>query len=138
MPVWVPAIRGSHRLRVLTKSYSSLLVTVSAFFAMVADTTANQSGCTMNIRLKDKTLLQDIYMKMSVKFIFESVEFVLQRNRFLHLRVDKDVLDWSQLISHAYTQMMNRHVHMQLFSHLRMKLTTSCMMLGNSLIVLRS
>ena len=76
---------------------------------------------------------------MSVKFVFEGVKFVLQHNCFLQLRVNRDVLDWSQLISPESTQMnMNGCVHMQLFSHLRMKITTSSIIFGNSLIVLCS
>ena len=76
---------------------------------------------------------------MSVKFVFEGVKFVLQHNCFLQLRVNRDVLDWSQLISPESTQMkMNGRVHMQLFSHLRMKITTSSIIFGNSLIVLCS
>jgi len=93
----------------------------------------------MNIRHEDQTLLHPDLYKMSVKFIFEGIRFVLQLNHFLLLRVNKNVLDWSQLISHETTQMkMNGHVHIQLFSHLRMKMTTSSMMTGNSLMVLRS
>ena len=58
----------------------------------------------MNIRNEDQTLLySDIYNKISVKFVFEGVKFVLQLNCFLLLRVDKNVLDWSQLISHELT-----------------------------------
>lgn len=76
---------------------------------------------------------------MSAKFVFESVKFFLQRNCFLHLRVNTDVLDWSQFISPKSTQMkMNGYVHIQLSSHLRMKITTSSMKFGNSPIVLCS
>jgi len=58
----------------------------------------------MNNRNEDQTLLySDIYSKISVKFVFEGVKFVLQLNCFLSLRVNKDVLDWSQLISHELT-----------------------------------
>jgi len=58
----------------------------------------------MNIRNEDQTLLySDIYNKISVKFVFEGVKFVLQLNCFLLLRVNKNVLDWSQLISHELT-----------------------------------
>ena len=145
MPVWVPAIHGSCRRslwspRVITEPSSSLSVAVSAFFAAVADTTTNQSGWTMNIRHRHQTLLYShIYNKMSIKFIFKGIKFVLQRNRFLHLRVNEDVLDWSQLISHESTKMKtNGHVHMQLSSHLRMKTTTSSTISGNSSTVLRS
>ena len=58
----------------------------------------------MNIRNEDQTLLySDIYSKISVKFVFEGVKFVLQLNCLLFLRVNKDVLDLSQLISHELT-----------------------------------
>jgi len=58
----------------------------------------------MNNRNEDQTLLySDIYNKISVKFVFEGVKFVLQLNCLLFLRVNKDVLDWSQLISHELT-----------------------------------
>jgi len=60
----------------------------------------------MNIRHEDQTLLcSDLYKKMSVKFVFEDVEFALQLSRFLLLRVHKDVLNWSQLISHEHILM---------------------------------
>ena len=58
----------------------------------------------MNNRNEDQTLLySDIYSKISVKFVFEGVKFVLQLDCFLFLRVNKDVLDLSQLISHELT-----------------------------------
>ena len=74
---------------------------------------------------------------MSVEFVLEGIELVLQLNRFLLLRVNKDVLDWSQLISHERIQ-INLYIHIWLFSHLQMKLTTSSMITGNFLIVVRS
>ena len=81
----------------------------------------------------------DLYIKISVDLVLEGIEFVLQLNRFLLLRVNKDILDWSQLISHEFTQIkMCRHVHFQFLSHLQMKLTTSSIILGNSLMVRHS
>ena len=81
----------------------------------------------------------DLYIKISVDLVLEGIEFVLQLNRFLLLRVNKDILDWSQLISHEFTQIKTRgHVHFQFLSHLQMKLTTSSIISGNSLIVQHS
>ena len=58
----------------------------------------------MNNRNEHQTLLySDIYSKISVKFVFEGVKFILQLNCLLFLRVNKDVLDLSQLISHELT-----------------------------------
>jgi len=42
---------------------------------------------------------------MSVKFVLEGVKFFLQLSYFLPLRVNKDVLDWSQSISHERIHM---------------------------------
>ena len=47
---------------------------------------------------------------MSIKFVLEGIKFVLQFSRFLLLRVNKDVLDWSQLISHKRIQRLI-HTH---------------------------
>ena len=82
-------------------------------------------------------LFSDLYKKMSVKFVLEGVKLVLQLSRFLLLRVHKDVLDWNQLINHEHVS-MDLYIHIQLFSHLQMKSTTSSKISGNSLIILRS
>ena len=60
----------------------------------------------------------DLYIKISAKLVLEIIEFVHQFSRFLLLRVNKDILDWSELISHRSIQMKtNGHAHFQLLSH---------------------
>ena len=60
----------------------------------------------MNIRYEDQTLFfWDLYNKMSVNFVLEGVKFLLQLSRFFLLRVHKDVLYWSQLISYEHISM---------------------------------